>query len=205
MAPLSSSFFLRTSSFLLLGLAAFGGEWAGPGGVEAGLGPRKPPPPKYSISAALTYLGKAVLTSALLQGNSFTIEDDLVSASYQDSSDCVKRLICELRSKPRGQLAWDEDLIMGAIPSRLDYASPIIQLMLAADLGNRMPDQCGVVYSRCSFNGEDIMKLMRQRGTSLTIPTDPEYECTVLFLWNRKYDTGNDTEESSLTFPDFAS
>ena len=72
----------------------------------------------------------------------------------------MKRLICELKSKPRAQLAWDEELIMDSIPSRLDYASPIIQLMLAADLGNRMPDQCGVVYSRCSFNGEDIMKVV---------------------------------------------
>ena len=48
---------------------------------------------------------------------------------------------------------------------------------------------------------------MRQRGTSLTIPTNPEYECTVLFLWNRKYDTGSNETDSpeSLTFPDLAS
>ena len=70
----------------------------------------------------------------------------LQSASLQDSSDCVKRLICELRGKPR--LDWDEELIMRAIPSQIDYASPIIQFELAADLGQRRPEQCGVVYSR---------------------------------------------------------
>ena len=30
------------------------------------------------------------------------------------------------------------------------------------------------------------MSLMRQRGTSLDIPTNEEYDCTVLFLWNKK-------------------
>ena len=69
MAPRSTSFWLAV--FLVVALGGGGGEWGpvgGPAGAEAGLGPRKPPPPKYSISAALTYLGKAVLTSALLQG-----------------------------------------------------------------------------------------------------------------------------------------
>jgi len=30
------------------------------------------------------------------------------------------------------------------------------------------------------------MALMRQRGTSLDIKTNEEYDCTVLFLWNKK-------------------
>ena len=30
------------------------------------------------------------------------------------------------------------------------------------------------------------MTLMRQRGTTLDIPTNPEYDCTVLFFWNKK-------------------
>ncbi len=39
------------------------------------------------------------------------------------------------------------------------------------------------------------MAMLRQRGTSLTIQDD-EYECTVLFLWNKKVsnkvETGGD-------------
>ncbi len=114
--------------------------------------------------------------------------DDLASASLQDSSDCVKRLICELRTRSERSFAWDEALIMRAIPARIDYASPVIQLELAADLGkrSRSADQCGVVYSRCGFDAEQIMGLMRQRGTSLDLPTDENYGCTVLFLWHQK-------------------
>ena len=62
---------------------------------------------------------------------------DLQSASLQDSGDCVKRLLCELQAKE--ELDWDEKLIMGSVPRRIDYASPIIQLQLAADLGQRNP------------------------------------------------------------------
>eukprot|EP00095_Tigriopus_kingsejongensis_P005941 maker-scaffold316_size209483-snap-gene-1.38 protein:Tk05941 transcript:maker-scaffold316_size209483-snap-gene-1.38-mRNA-1 annotation:"PREDICTED: uncharacterized protein LOC103505216" len=150
--------------------------------------------PRYTIGSALTYLGKAVLTNALLAGRSFSILDDLQSASIQDSTDCAKRLICELKSKK--ELDWDEELIMQTIPPQLDYASPIIQFQLAADLGQKNPEQCSIVYSRCHFNGEDIMKLMRQRGTSLDIPTNPEYDCTVLFLWNKKWKGSNDSVDS---------
>ena len=101
----------------------------------------------------------------------------------------MKRLICELRGKSkRTALDWDEALIMKSIPAKIDYASPIIQFQLAADLGKKRPDQCQVVYSRCSFDAAEVMGLMRQRGTSLDIPTNDEYGCTVLFLWNQKYD-----------------
>uniref|UniRef100_A0A0K2V5S3 Uncharacterized protein n=2 Tax=Lepeophtheirus salmonis TaxID=72036 RepID=A0A0K2V5S3_LEPSM len=37
------------------------------------------------------------------------------------------------------------------------------------------------------------MTLIRQRGMSLNIPTSPDYDCTVIFLWKRK--------ESKITFP----
>jgi hypothetical protein len=33
---------------------------------------------------------------------------------------------------------------------------------------------------------DDLLTLLRQSGTSIEIPTDDDYECTVLFLWNRK-------------------
>lgn len=41
----------------------------------------------------------------------------LRSANIQDSSDCVKRLICELNAA-RGPLDWDEELIQRAVSNR---------------------------------------------------------------------------------------
>ncbi len=74
---------------------------------------------------------------------------DLKSANIQDSSDCVKRLLCELQGKiGDAGLDWDERLIYDYISPSLNYDSPIIQFQLAADLGSRNPEQCRVVYSR---------------------------------------------------------
>ena len=73
----------------------------------------------------------------------------LRSAHLEDSSDCIKRLLCELQSKPDSDLAWDELLIKGAISSNIDYASPTLQFQLAVGLGRRQGEaQCATVYSR---------------------------------------------------------
>jgi len=74
------------------------------------------------------------------------VEDNLISANLQDSSDCVKRLICELQGKRTPD--WDEALIVTAVESNIDYSSPHVQFQLAADLGRRNADQCAIVYSR---------------------------------------------------------
>ena len=111
----------------------------------------------------------------------------LRSAHVEDSSDCVKRLLCELQSKNDVDLSWDELLIKGAISSAIDYTSSTLQFQLAVDLGRRQGlEQCATVYSRCSFDADDIMEMMRQRGTSLDLSTEGDRECTVLFLWNKK-------------------
>ena len=111
----------------------------------------------------------------------------LRSAHIEDSSDCIKRLLCELQSKNDVDLSWDELLIKGAISSAIDYTSPTLQFQLAVGLGRRQGlDQCSTVYSRCSFDSDDIMEMMRQRGTSLELSTEGDRECTVLFLWNKK-------------------
>ncbi len=49
---------------------------------------------------------------------------------------------------------------------------------------------------RCAFTATDVMVLMRQRGTSLDINTNEEYDCTVLFLWNKKLMTEKEDLES---------
>lgn len=76
-----------------------------------------------------------------------------------------------------------------------DYKSPIVQLQLAADLGSTAPEQCQIVYSRCAFGAGDIMTLMRQRGTSLDIPTNGDTDCTVIFLWNKRSEENPETAE----------
>ncbi len=107
-----------------------------------------------------------------------SIEGHLRSANTQDSSDCVKKLICELHSsKGEEPLAWDEELIRHAVDnrqvhrscdryvyfrhvsyacillnSRIDYSSPFVQFQLAADLGQKQPEQCSVVFSRFPNN-----------------------------------------------------
>ena len=74
---------------------------------------------------------------------------NLQSSNKQDSEDCVKRLICELHGSS-DPLAWDERLIKSYIEPQLDYASPIIQFQLAANLGKRQVAACVSVYSRYS-------------------------------------------------------
>ncbi len=45
-----------------------------------------------------------------------TIESHLRSSNVQDSSDCVKKLICELHgAEDYDQLNWDEKLILNAV------------------------------------------------------------------------------------------
>ncbi len=39
------------------------------------------------------------------------------------------------------------------------------------------------------------MDLMRQRGTSLDIKTNDDYDCTVLFLWNKKLKVAKKEDE----------
>ena len=116
----------------------------------------------------------------------------LRSAHFEDSSDCVKRLLCELQSKSE-DLSWDEILIQNMIEPKIDYTDPTLQFSLAVDLGRKQDAlQCSIVYSRCVFDSDDIMELMRQRGTSLQLSDgNQQRECTVLFLWNKKSNKTN--------------
>ncbi len=98
-------------------------------------------------------------------------------------------------------LAHFSDLSFSTFSS-IDYASPFVQFQLAADLGTQRPDQCRVVYSRCAFSKADILSLMRQRGTSLDIKTDEEYQCTVLFLWNKKLNIPDKTQDEDEEYTD---
>ncbi|CAB4067279.1 unnamed protein product [Lepeophtheirus salmonis] len=128
------------------------------------------PPSSFSIDTALRSLSKAVFTHAILPNDS-QIEEDI----------------------PSPERTWDERIIAEAISPKLVFKSQHIQLQLAARLGYAQPSQCYDVYSRCPFEKHQLMTLIRQRGMSLNIPTSPDYDCTVIFLWKRK--------ESKITFP----
>jgi len=160
----------------------------------------------FKISGSLRYLSKAVFTKAIV-GDSLPIRNSggneipavkrlarkaLLSSNQEDSSDCTKRLLCELQT--RENLSWDEELLRNAVPSQIDYTSPTLQMSVAVALGKNNPQQCGVVYNRCQYDGGEIMNFLRKSGTSIEIDSDDlEYECNVLFLWTKKNKTVVDT------------
>lgn len=75
------------------------------------------------------------------------VEQALTLANIEDSTDCTKRLICELKRKPDPM--WDERLIQKAVSDRVSFASPAVQFELAAEIGNKEgPKQCVVAFRR---------------------------------------------------------
>lgn len=165
----------------------------------------------FKVSGSLRYLSKAVFTKAIvgdslpIGGNNIPVSGGndipaikrlarkaLLSSNQEDSSDCTKRLLCELQTKEN--LSWDEELLKNAVPSQIDYTSPTLQMNVAVALGRNNPQQCGVVYNRCQYDGGEIMNFLRKSGTSIEIDSDDlEYECNVLFLWTKKNKTVIDT------------
>ena len=55
------------------------------------------------------------------------------------------------------------------------------------------------IFFSCAMEFDDLLTLLRQSGTSIEIPTDDDYECTVLFLWNRKKTNSTSTSTSVAT------
>ena len=51
---------------------------------------------------------------------------------------------------------------------------------------------------RCALEYDDLLQLLRQSGTSIEIPTSDQYECTVLFLWNRKKTNNSSTADANI-------
>ena len=91
----------------------------------------------------------------------FYKDDDyeyLKIAHIEDSTDCVKRLICEFGQLERSgydmnNLPWDVALIKLAIqdviPNEIDYSKPWAQFNLAAHIGRKQNiQQCPIVYGR---------------------------------------------------------
>lgn len=159
----------------------------------------------FKLSGSLRYLSKAVFTKALIgdgvpnsksgngiPGGETLAQRALRSANQEDSSDCTKRLLCELQTMENP--TWDEALLRDAVPSTIDYTSPTLQMNLAVALGLNNPQQCSTVFNRCQYNGGELMNFLRKSGTSVEIDSDDmEYECNVLFLWSKKNKTVIDT------------
>jgi len=115
----------------------------------------------FKVSGSLRYLSKAVFTKAIV-GDSLPVRNGLIHneipavkqlasrallhSNQEDSSDCTKRLLCELQTKEN--LSWDEELLKNAVPSQIDYTSPTLQMNVAVALGKNNPQQCEVVYNR---------------------------------------------------------
>ncbi|QQP48649.1 Uncharacterized protein FKW44_009025, partial [Caligus rogercresseyi] len=120
----------------------------------------------------------------------------LSESSTDDTSECIKKLICILHGITPKRRTWDEQKIVEAISPKLEFQSQNIQLQLAAKLGRTKPAQCPEVYSRCPFDKDQLMTLIRQRGMSLSLPTSEDYDCSVIFLWKKKESKDDKVSES---------
>ncbi|QQP50517.1 Uncharacterized protein FKW44_011541, partial [Caligus rogercresseyi] len=68
----------------------------------------------------------------------------------QDSSDCAKKLVCEVRSPHRRPLH----------PESLDLSKASVEFDLAAQIGKRVGiKQCSVIYERCPHKREKLISI----------------------------------------------
>ena len=51
-----------------------------------------------------------------------------------------------------------------------------------------------IQFTRCQYDGPEIMNFLRKSGTSVEIDNDDlEYSCNILFLWTKKNNSAIDT------------
>ena len=102
--------------------------------------------PMFSIGSSLSYLSKAAVAKAL-KGRNY--DDLLDQCQFEDSSNCAKRLLCELQTEEDQELEWDELLIKELVPVPLNLSDIVCPLQLAVTIGqNQGVEQCAKVYRR---------------------------------------------------------
>lgn len=124
------------------------------------------------------YRGKRSLTGGFIADDGFSanaVDVLFATASAVDQdTNCGARLVCELSTRPVGQLAEDEALLIslfGDQPSlNLDQVNdPSTPFQLAAFLGknSQSPVVCESTYTKCRLNANQIMEVLRQNGNGL--------------------------------------
>ncbi|CAL4109081.1 unnamed protein product, partial [Meganyctiphanes norvegica] len=89
-------------------------------------------------------------------------------------TNCGLLLVCELAATPENQLAADEALLMtlfgDARPLSHDMINgPSTPFQLAAFLGrqSQSASACANTYSKCQYNSNQIMEIIRQNGNAI--------------------------------------
>ncbi len=86
----------------------------------------------------------------------------LNDASFEDSTDCAKKLVCEVHAKAQAALSETEQGIYQLFGSEtIDVSKDTVQFDLAAMVG-RKGGNCQKVYSRCELSAEQLFASIRQ-------------------------------------------
>jgi len=140
---------------------------------------------KCEITNSLRELAGGAFLKATPFGNKQligkTVDRTFHYVSKLDSEDCSKKLLCGLAGKV-DKLTWDEELMLQAFQSPIDYTSPYVQLRVAVEVGRKNVTNCKMVYSRCTLELHEMTKVLRRQGISFEIP-GAEKDCSVYFLW----------------------
>jgi hypothetical protein len=147
----------------------------------------------YSVTSSLREMaGGAFLASWPVSERDKVAKQ--VSLSYKfannnDAEDCAKKLLCELagkRKESKSPMAWDEELLLEAFDAEeIDYTSASVQFQVAVKVGKKNESNCRDVYSRCSLDLQQMLKMLRRQGISFIIPGE-ERDCSIYFLWKNK-------------------
>merc|ERR1711887_12248 len=120
--------------------------------------------------------GKRALTGVADDGFSVDAIDILFSTAgaLDRETNCGLRLVCELAATPENQLAADEALLMSlfgdARPLSHDQINgPSTPFQLAVFLGRQSQSAatCATTYSKCQYNSNQIMEILRQNGNGI--------------------------------------
>ncbi|XP_040575809.1 uncharacterized protein [Lepeophtheirus salmonis] len=89
-------------------------------------------------------------------------ESILLSASQHDTSDCAKRLVCELNGIALEEMGTQEAVLQGLFdPDNLDITKSTVEFDLAAQIGKRVGiRQCALIYERCPHNRQQLMDII---------------------------------------------
>ncbi len=91
------------------------------------------------------------------------IETILNEASFEDTTDCAKKMVCEIHAKAQAALDPAEKAIYQLFGNAdsIDVSRDTVQLDLAALVG-RKGGNCDRVYARCELSADELTNALRQ-------------------------------------------
>ncbi|QQP50521.1 Uncharacterized protein FKW44_011545 [Caligus rogercresseyi] len=91
------------------------------------------------------------------------LETLLLSASQKDSTDCAKKLVCEVNGLSPAVLQSEEAMIARLFNANsLDLSKATVEFDLAAQIGKRVgKEQCSIIYERCPHDRQKLVQIFR--------------------------------------------